>query len=92
MAYQYTGRFQIKFQVQRRQLRCTHVDSKYAYIQIRYLKEFASKFRKNVAFICADDKALIPVGEPDQPISTGVRAHHRSLGSSLPGHFLGSSC
>jgi len=31
--------------------------------------------------VSADDKAVIPVGEPDLPatVSTGVRGHHRSL-------------
>ena len=35
--------------------------------------------------ISVDDKAIIPVGESDCPISTGVRGHNRSLvvGSSL---------
>ena len=35
--------------------------------------------------ISVDDKAIIPVGEPDCPIYTGVRGHNRSLvvGSSL---------
>ena len=27
----------------------------------------------------ADDKAVILIGEPDLPISTGIRGHHRSL-------------
>ena len=26
-----------------------------------------------------DDKAIVPVGEPDCPVSTGVRGHSRSL-------------
>ena len=26
-----------------------------------------------------DNKAVIPVGKPDLPVSTGVRGHHRSL-------------
>ena len=35
--------------------------------------------------ISVDDKAIIPVGEPDCPISSGVRGHNRSLvvGSSF---------
>ena len=35
--------------------------------------------------ISVDDKAIIPVGEPDCPVSTGVRGNNRSLviGKSL---------
>ena len=29
--------------------------------------------RGNVAFLCCDDKAKVPVGEPNAPVSTGVR-------------------
>ena len=80
VAFSYTGRFAIKFQVQRRQLRATHVDSKYVYHQQRYLKEFATWFNRNCKFISADDKAVIPIGEPHHAVSTGVRAHNQSLG------------
>jgi len=33
--------------------------------------------------VSADDKAIIPVSEPDLPVSIGVRDHHRSL---VPAH------
>ena len=39
-------------------------------------------FKDNCSFISSDDKALIPVGEPGQVITTGVRAHNASLGPS----------
>ena len=29
--------------------------------------------------ISVDDKAIIPVGEPKYPVSTGVRGHNRSM-------------
>ena len=29
--------------------------------------------------ISVDDKAIVPVGDPNRPISTGVRGHNRSL-------------
>ena len=32
--------------------------------------------------VSADDKAVIPVGEPDHAVSTGVRAHNQALGAS----------
>lgn len=36
---------------------------------------------KTLAFIfqSLDDKAIIPVGNPDQPVSTGVRSHHGGI-------------
>ena len=32
--------------------------------------------------VFADDKAVIPVGEPDHAIPSGVRAHIQSLGAN----------
>ena len=83
-AMAHTGRFDIKYQVQRRQLRANHDDAKYVFHQQRYLKEFAVKFREHTIMVSADDKAVIPVGEPEHAVSTGVRAHNKSLGSSDP--------
>ena len=34
--------------------------------------------------VSADDKAVILVGEPEHAVSTGVRAHNKSLGASDP--------
>ena len=45
----------------------------------QYLKELAVKFHDKVVMVCADDKAVIPVGEPDHAVSSGVRAHNWSL-------------
>ena len=77
----HTGRFKIKYMVQRRQMRSEHPDSKYAYVYYTYLKELAVKYRENTMLVFLDDKATIPVGEPKHAISTNVRAHNRSLGS-----------
>ncbi|CAG2197878.1 unnamed protein product [Mytilus edulis] len=35
--------------------------------------------RKYSTFVCLDDKAIVPVGEPGVPISTGVRGHNKVL-------------
>ena len=78
----HTARFDIKYKVQRRQMRSDHVDSKYAFVYYSFLKEFAVKYRDNAFMACLDDKANIPVGEPDHAISTNVRSHNKSLGSS----------
>ena len=75
----HTGRLDIKFAVQQRQLCKEHVDSKYVMMLLKYAKEFAVRFRDVVTMVCVDDKAIIPVGEPGAPVSTGVRGHHRSL-------------
>ena len=83
-ALRYTGRFPIKFQLQRRQMRAHHEDAKYVFHQQRYFKEFAVKFKENCVFVSSDDKALVPVGEPNHAISTGVRAHNASLVPSNP--------
>ena len=85
----YTGRFDLKYQLQSRQLRVNHEDGKYVFHQLRYLKEFAVMHRSSTVMISADDKAMIPVGEPGNPVATGARAHNRSIGSSREGEFIG---
>ena len=76
----------MKFQVQRRQMRSQHEDAKYVYHQQLYAKEFAIRFKDYCSFMSSDDKALIPVGEPGNPISTGVRVHNASLGLGTLDH------
>lgn len=71
-AIHYTGRFNIKYQVQARQLRKDHPDAHYCACLFRYLREFAILYRSHVCFIAADDKHKIPIGE-GVPTSTGVR-------------------
>ncbi|WAR05775.1 hypothetical protein MAR_021144, partial [Mya arenaria] len=78
-ALKYTGKFNVKFRVQTRQARVSHQDSHYAAKYFMYLKEFCVKFRENSMFLCMDDKAIIPVGEPGIPISTGVKGHDKVL-------------
>ena len=46
---------------------------------MRYLKEFFVKYRFDCIFVCLDDKAIVPIGEPEIQISTGVRAHNRAI-------------
>ena len=80
-ALKHTGRFPIKYMVQRRQMRSDHVDSKYACVYFAYLKEFAVKYQENAMIGFLDDKATIPVGEPKHAVSTNVRSYGRSLGA-----------
>ena len=78
-ALKYSGRFNVKFRVRTRLARVNHVDAGYVATSFRYLKEFCVSNRENVTFVCLDDKAIVPVGEPGIPISTGVRGHNKVL-------------
>jgi hypothetical protein len=78
-AAKYTSRFQVKYAVQQRMLRATHPDSKYCATQYKYLKQFCVDHKDVCHLISVDDKAIIPVGEPNLPVSTNVRRQHRSL-------------
>lgn len=78
-ALRYTGKFNVKYAVQCRQLRHEHPDSKYVAVILRYAKEFAVLHSEYMLMISVDDKAIVPIGEPHQPVSTGVRGYNRSL-------------
>ena len=78
-ALRYTSRFKVKFGVQARQLRKSHPDSRYVSVILCYLKYFCARHRQVVVYASVDDKAIIPVGEPGLPVSTGVRGHNRSI-------------
>ena len=60
------------------QMRKSHPDARYAAVILQYVKHFAVSLTEHI-MLSLDDKAIIPVGEPDNPISTGVHGHHRSL-------------
>ena len=78
-ALRHTGRFQVKHGVQIRQMRKDHPDARYVGNILRYVKNFVVKHRSLVCMMSVDDKAIVPVGEPNFPVSTGVRGHNRSL-------------
>ncbi len=75
----YSADFKVKRAVQQRMVKARHEDANYAFIYAMYMKNLAVRFRDNSVFISVDDKAVVPVGEPNKPISTGVRAHNRSM-------------
>ena len=75
----YTGRFQVKYAVQARQMRKSHPDSRYVAVILQYMKHFVIRFKDATLLLSVDDKAIVPVGEPGLPISSGVRGHHRAL-------------
>lgn len=80
----HTGRFEVKFAVQIQQLRKSHPDSKYVMVLLKYAKEYAVRFSQHVMHASVDDKAIIPVGEPNAPVSTGARTFFLLLGSIGP--------
>ena len=65
----YKGNLKIKFMVQSRQFRHSHVDSHYASALFKYEREFAIRYRDFTTFICQDDKHTIKVGEPGFPVA-----------------------
>lgn len=69
----------MKFGVQVRQLRRDHADSHYVSALLQYVRHFSVHHHNITALVSVDDKAVIPLGEPNYPISTGVRGHNRSL-------------
>ena len=41
--------------------------------------EFCVQERDTINYLSVDDKAIIPVGEPGLPVSSGVRGHNHSI-------------
>ena len=78
-ALRHTGRFNVKHAVQIRQLRKDHTDSKYCSVILKYARQFACLHRDVITYMSVDDKAIIPVGEPNLPIAATNRRHSRSL-------------
>ena len=69
----YTGQFRMKFMVQQRQWRHSHVDAHYAAAIFRYMREYALILRDFCAFVCLDDKHKVKVGEPNCPVAAAER-------------------
>ena len=73
----FTGRFEIKYQMQTRPLRHTHVDFRYCAALFSYLKTYAVQHSEHMALFFQDDKHFIRVGEPDLP--TAALDHGRKV-------------
>lgn len=82
-AMTYTGCFRVKFAVQQRLTRAQHDDASYTSVLFKYMKQFAVKYCEDTYFFCMEDKAIVSVGEPNLPVSTGVRWHHGAMRSTL---------
>ena len=72
-ALRYTGKLEVKRQVQQRQFRKSHPDSHYAACLYRYQREYVIKVRDYAVFVCLDDKHKIKVGEPESPVAAVQR-------------------
>ena len=69
----YKGRIALKFTLQSRQLRSSHIDDHYCAAIFKYMRNIAVKYRENVTFLSIDDKSKVDFGEPNLAISAGVR-------------------
>lgn len=69
-------------------MRKFHPDAKYVAVIFQYVQKFAVAFNHLTCILSVNDKTIIPVGEPDNPISTGVHGHHRSQAVAGPGPTL----
>lgn len=72
-ALQYTGKLDVKFMIQLRQLRKDHQDSHFCAAIFRYLKEFSIQFREHCSLFFLDDKHRCKVGEPGLPVAAVER-------------------
>ena len=72
-AQNFSARVPVQYKIQRRQLRAQHPDNHYCAALFKYLKFKAIELKDHAVLYCCDDKAKLPVGEPDKPVSTGVK-------------------
>ena len=68
-AAQHNGKLKVKFMVQARQFRLSHIDAHYASVLFRYQREFSIQYREYVTFASLDDKHTIKLGEPGYPLA-----------------------
>ena len=78
-AQRFTGCFNVKFRVQSCMARLNHLDARYVATWYQYLKQFVVLNRNKTIMVCMNDQAVVPVGDPGMPLSTGVRPHNRVL-------------
>ena len=69
----YTGKLDVRFMVQARQFRKSHVDAHYAAAVFRYQREMSLLFQGMCVFVCLDDKHRVKIGEPGYPVAAVER-------------------
>lgn len=72
-ALTFTSRYNVQYKIQRRQLRVSHPDDHFCAALLRYIKTMAITLGPACKLYFCDDKAKVPLGEPDVYLSTGVR-------------------
>ena len=82
-ALNFTSRFNLKYKVQRRQLRASHPDAHFNSALFKYIRLRMHQLSSDIFVLFIDDKAKIAVGEPGEPVSTGARGRHSITPSSL---------
>ena len=63
----------MKFMVQQRQWRRSHIDAHYAAAIFHHMREYALMLREFCAFVCIDDKRKLKVAEPNCPVAAAER-------------------
>ncbi|GMH39475.1 hypothetical protein BSKO_07373 [Bryopsis sp. KO-2023] len=76
---QYTGRFQVRWRIQRGLLRKWHIDSHYVNALWRYIDQFCIENRQNTLLVSVDDKAKGSIGEPEEPVLISKKTAKKSL-------------
>ena len=69
----YTGSFNVRFMVQKRQFRKYHEDQHYCAAIFRYLREYAIQLKEYSTMLCIDDKHKLKIGEPGFPVAAAER-------------------
>ena len=72
-AQNFTSKVPVQRKIQRRQLRACHEDDHYCNALFKYLKHLFIELGQEAALYSCDDKAKVKLGEPNCPVSTGVR-------------------
>ena len=85
-AFQYTGRFPLKMQLQIRNLRKHHPHVHYCSKQRKNAKAWAHKFADYVLILGADDKATGNIGEPGTAVS--ILSKQRKTVGALHGNQI----
>lgn len=81
-ATRYYKRFDIKWVLQTRLLHKEHKDQHYGAKQFKYLKQMAQRLSSYATVFFLDDKASIPIGQPNTPVSA-TRRQRKVLGAGV---------
>lgn len=81
-AARYYKRFDIKWVLQTRLLHKEHRDQHFGAKQFKYLKQMAQRFSSHATVFFLDDKASIPIGHPNTPVSA-TRRQRKVLGAGI---------